>query len=95
MLEQTDWLSNDNQRKHSPPGRPIVRTLRNEVTCSTKQLLLTAAYYPARMRPWLDGEHCVGQREKMHEHVRALPTHWTAALKVELDSIALGMPLQS
>ena len=81
--------------KRPPPERPTARTLRNGVTRSTRQLLLTAANYPARMKPWLDGEHCVGRREKMHEHVRALPTHWTGALKAGLDSAALGIPLQS
>ena len=57
--------------KRPPPERPTARTLRNGVTRSTRQLLLTAANYPARMIPWLDGEHCVGRYKSARVQARA------------------------
>ena len=57
--------------KRPPPERPTARTLRNGETRSTRQLLLTAANYPARMIPWLDGEHCVGRYKSARVQARA------------------------
>ena len=57
--------------KRPPPERPTARTLRNGVTRNSRQLLLTAANYPARMIPWLDGEHCVGRYKSARVQARA------------------------
>ena len=72
-----DWsdtmadLDGASKVKRPPPERPTVRTLRNGETRSTRQLLLTAANYPARMIPWLDGEHCVGRYNSARVQARA------------------------